>query len=182
MPNIIMQTCEIHGETDHYLSPNSKTPRCKRCNVERVSKRRRSVISILRRAHGDACIECGYDREPTALVFHHIDPTTKSFPIGSGATHSLEKLREEASKCILVCANCHAEIHAGTHLNKLATYKMLDDCKSKVDELTELVTLTKGTLVSVSSYSKKMVKVFFNHNGVVRVASVPRDKIEFVCS
>jgi hypothetical protein len=42
------------------------------------------------------------------LHFHHVDPSTKSFAL-SVAT-ALSKLREEAKKCVLVCANRHGEI------------------------------------------------------------------------
>ena len=45
---------------------------------------------------------------------HHIDPKTKEFGIGdTGYTKSWEKIRNEADKCVLVCANCHREIEAG---------------------------------------------------------------------
>jgi hypothetical protein len=49
-----------------------------------------------------------------ALQFHHIDPTRKSFSLGrEGVTRSLAKAREEARKCVLLCANCHAMVEAG---------------------------------------------------------------------
>jgi hypothetical protein len=56
---------------------------------------------------------CGYDRCAGALCFHHIDPATKSFPLTVAGGRSLPALRAEARKCVLVCANCHAEIEAG---------------------------------------------------------------------
>ena len=41
-------------------------------------------------------------------------PNKKDFGIGQkGFTRSWEKVKEELDKCILVCANCHREIHAG---------------------------------------------------------------------
>lgn len=39
-------------------------------------------------------------------------PSQKDFTI-SGGTKSFENLKPEVDKCILVCANCHREIHAG---------------------------------------------------------------------
>ena len=30
-----------------------------------------------------------------------------------GVTRSLAKTREEAQKCVLLCANCHAEVEGG---------------------------------------------------------------------
>ena len=46
------------------------------------------------------------------MHFHHNDPNEKDFTIG-GKSYSLEKLKKEADKCILVCSNCHSEIHEG---------------------------------------------------------------------
>lgn len=57
---------------------------------------------------------CGYDRSVEALSFHHLGD--KTFGIGArGYTRSWEKVRAELDECLLVCHNCHAEIHAGLH-------------------------------------------------------------------
>jgi hypothetical protein len=48
-----------------------------------------------------------------ALQFHHVDPSTKAFTVRDGDTRSLARMRDEASKCVLLCANCHAEVEAG---------------------------------------------------------------------
>ncbi|HEV2820015.1 MAG TPA: hypothetical protein VGW11_05860, partial [Solirubrobacteraceae bacterium] len=49
-----------------------------------------------------------------ALHFHHVDPKTKAFSLSfAGVTRSIAAAREEAAKCVLVCANCHAEVEAG---------------------------------------------------------------------
>ena len=48
----------------------------------------------------------------TALEFHHVDPSGKDFALsGDGQTRSWEIIKIEIDKCILVCANCHREIH-----------------------------------------------------------------------
>jgi len=68
---------------------------------------------LVRPAHGK-CQLCGYDRYIGNLSFHHRDPATKSFNISMMILdYALKKLITEASKCILVCHNCHGEIHAG---------------------------------------------------------------------
>lgn len=57
---------------------------------------------------------CGYDTTPAALHFHHLDPAQKSFGLAmAGNTRSLERMREEAKKCVLLCANCHVEVELG---------------------------------------------------------------------
>ena len=63
---------------------------------------------------GGCCTICGYDRYIGALQFHHRDSETKRFGIGNrGLTRSLDAVRAEASKCLLLCANCHSEVEAG---------------------------------------------------------------------
>lgn len=63
---------------------------------------------------GGKCSICGYNKYNGALQFHHLDPSKKDFGISRGGnTRSFEKIRLELDKCILVCANCHFEIHGG---------------------------------------------------------------------
>lgn len=46
--------------------------------------------------------------------FYHVDEGDKSFDLSSrGLTRSWARIQEEMEKCVLVCANCHREIHAG---------------------------------------------------------------------
>ena len=41
------------------------------------------------------------------------DPTQKDFSISSkGYTRSWKKVQEELGKCVMICANCHREVHA----------------------------------------------------------------------
>lgn len=61
---------------------------------------------------GNKCFICN-ENDPICLDFHHLDPKTKkgslSMAIKSG--WSIKKIKEEASKCILLCANCHRKEH-----------------------------------------------------------------------
>ena len=62
---------------------------------------------------GGCCQCCNYNRYVGALEFHHLNPDEKDFGIASkGYTRSWERNKEELDKCVLVCANCHREIHA----------------------------------------------------------------------
>lgn len=61
---------------------------------------------------GSKCLVCGYNRSIRVLQFHHIDPKSKEFGI-SGSTKSFEKLKPELDKCVLLCSNCHGEVHDG---------------------------------------------------------------------
>ena len=65
----------------------------------------------IKKENGDKCIICEYSRNPNGLHFHHIDPSTKIDQVGVFSNEG--ETRREAQKCILVCANCHSEIHSG---------------------------------------------------------------------
>ena len=59
------------------------------------------------------CEMCGYDRCIDALEFHHNDLSEKKFGISEkGYTRSWKTVMEELSKCMMICANCHRELHA----------------------------------------------------------------------
>ena len=62
---------------------------------------------------GNKCARCGYDRCIEALEFHHTDPTKKDFGVSSkGYTRNWKRVQEELDKCVMLCANCHREVHA----------------------------------------------------------------------
>ncbi|WP_272472494.1 hypothetical protein [Baekduia alba] len=105
-------TCPVHGRTRHVARHGGY--RCQRCRSDHVASRRRRLKLQLVNEAGGACVLCGYDRYPGALQFHHLEPATKRFAISDkGVTRSIEAARAEASKCILLCANCHAEVVRG---------------------------------------------------------------------
>jgi tRNA(Ile2) C34 agmatinyltransferase TiaS len=105
--------CNHHDETEFVLEGRGEY-RCKRCRADAVSRHRRMVKETLVAEAGGGCVVCGYDRCLTALAFHHLDPSDKLLAISqNGVTLSLATIRAEAQKCVLVCANCHAEIESG---------------------------------------------------------------------
>jgi hypothetical protein len=106
-------SCPRHGLT-RFRIDHRRTYRCLRCRQEQVAERRRKVKRILVEEAGGMCNACGYARCVAALQFHHVDPGTKSFALaGEGVTRGIARAREEARKCVLLCANCHAEVEAG---------------------------------------------------------------------
>lgn len=112
-PREVQMTCPRHGPARFRLDGRG-TYRCRRCAQERVAERRRRVKRILVAEAGGRCRMCGYDRCIAALQFHHLDPHGKSFALShQGLTRGIEKARQEARKCVLLCANCHAEVEAG---------------------------------------------------------------------
>lgn len=75
-------------------------------------KDRKHLIDSLKK--DSECFVCGYKRCSRALHFHHRNPSEKSFSIcQSKIAESLEEVKREILKCVVLCANCHSEIHAG---------------------------------------------------------------------
>ena len=81
--------------------------------IDAVRKRRKIVRFKALTYKGGRCQRCGYDRCMEALEFHHLTSTKKDFGISSkGYTRSWDKIRAELEKCLLLCANCHREVHS----------------------------------------------------------------------
>lgn len=82
--------------------------------LKKVAERRKKIKQMAIEYKGGKCVCCGYDKCPSAMEFHHLDPNGKDFGISNkGTTRAWSKIKEELDKCILVCCLCHREIHAG---------------------------------------------------------------------
>jgi len=113
MEKIIIKECSVHGETEYRLRSDGRY-RCGQCNTDAVIRRRHKIKEQAVEYKGGKCEVCGYNKYVGALQFHHLDPNEKDFHISQrGHSRSWERVRTELDKCIMVCANCHAEIHAG---------------------------------------------------------------------
>jgi hypothetical protein len=109
----VMGRCRWHGE-GVFVIENSGRARCRKCRMDAVTEWRRRKKSKLVEEAGGRCALCGYDRCDAALQFHHLDPASKSFALSMrGVTRSMAVCRAEAAKCVLLCANCHAEVEVG---------------------------------------------------------------------
>jgi predicted transcriptional regulator len=111
------KTCGLCGVekdlVDYRKRKNGKpSSYCKECQSSYTSQRRRDIKLRAIDYKGGECQVCGYDKYPGALQFHHLDPNEKDFNIAyRGHSRSWKSVKEELDKCIMVCANCHAEIH-----------------------------------------------------------------------
>jgi len=85
---------------------------CKKCcytEVKKLRKRKYQFVQDYKLSRG--CAICGYNKCADALDFHHNGD--KRFNIGvETGSKSLELTKEEMRKCIVLCANCHRELHA----------------------------------------------------------------------
>ena len=100
---------------------------CKTCTLKINSKYRNTLLGkqkhykanllnrqrnykLLKQLKSNGCAICGYNKCTKALDFHHVIPKDKKFYIVADSMQR-EDLIEELNKCILLCSNCHREIH-----------------------------------------------------------------------
>ena len=114
----ICSICKIEKPFTEFYSngkqPSGKQkykPYCKPCEM---AKRQRDhinkILSVIDENHF-YCTKCGYDKNISAIEFHHIEPEHKDVNIGLLKRYSIDKYKKELSKCIMLCANCHRETH-----------------------------------------------------------------------
>lgn len=102
--------CEICGnEFDHGKGCCSYR-KCQSCTMKqhRLAKKLKAV-----EYKGGKCSICGYSKCLNALCFHHLNPDEKDFGITAHSCRSWTSIKIELDKCILLCTNCHAEVHNG---------------------------------------------------------------------
>ena len=95
----------------YYVNPSRKA-----MGLARQNKNRFRVRTELKNKAGGKCKICGYNKCMDALHFHHKDPSQKKFGILDAlwgkCKHTEQEIMEEMNKCVLLCANCHAEEHS----------------------------------------------------------------------
>ena len=104
---------------------------------------------------GSRCQLCGYDKCNDALEFHHIEPTEKDFSFGAIRANpkNWESIKRELEKCILLCSNCHREIHKQVSL--LPTiYQKFDEKLLEQDQYKHLLKQTEKTYCPVCNNLK----------------------------
>ena len=78
-----------------------------------VAHRRRRKLRAVTHM-GSACYACDRDGPPALFEFHHSNADEKDFGLSeSGIPHRWERVVAELEKCVMLCANCHREVHAG---------------------------------------------------------------------
>ena len=180
MKEIVIKKCERHGETEHAFY-NGKL-RCKKCLVEYDYQKRHRIKEQLVEYKGGKCEICGYNKCLNALDFHHRNPEEKEYALNTANYNkSFEKLKKEVDKCILVCANCHREIHEEERdkeflktktqffpikkidkIDKDLVFKLINEGKTQ-PEIAKIINVSVGTLKRfVSQNNIDMRKKNFN--------------------
>lgn len=106
--NFICLSCKREFPLDR--SKGHRSRKCASCNI--LSRKSKMKLRCLE-YKGNSCIRCRYNKCSAALVFHHFDESNKEFNISGSYNRSWNKLKAELDKCILICSNCHAELHYG---------------------------------------------------------------------
>lgn len=99
--------CSAQCKHKHFNKTHSKEASHEQ--TIRGRKKREELITY----KGGKCEICGYSKNTAALTFHHKDINTKSFDLGvrNCCALNIDKLKSEADKCMLLCHNCHMELH-----------------------------------------------------------------------
>lgn len=112
--------CEICGNSFVIMNNAWTRKYCYKCSPHEdenmshamaITIRRKAIKKALVLYKGGECKRCGYNKCLSALEFHHLDPEEKDFGLSENLTKDFNLLKKEADKCILVCSNCHKEIH-----------------------------------------------------------------------
>ncbi len=91
----------------------------KKRNYEKVKLHRQKIKEKAVEYKGSKCQKCGYNKCIWSFDFHHVIPEEKDFSISRNSTLSWEKVKKELDKCIMLCANCHRELHYSEYIDKL---------------------------------------------------------------
>lgn len=125
-----MNICKVCGKEYEYKRNGSSKHICNSCRQAYRSKVLKHKAVIYK---GGKCEICGYDKCEYALEFHHTDSLEKEFAISHKYNNSWEKIRDELDKCIMICSNCHREIHDSTH-RKIDEYEKWITSKEERDK------------------------------------------------
>jgi hypothetical protein len=102
-----MKICDCGNE----FTPASYGNGAAMCNSCRANRRRWQLKLKCVEYLGGECSECGYNKCPEALDFHHVNPEDKDFALSGRLSKSWDVIELELQKCKLLCANCHREEH-----------------------------------------------------------------------
>jgi hypothetical protein len=127
-----------------------------------VSESRRKIRLRAVTYLGGCCFKCGYNKSIAALDFHHKDPSEKDFQISSGKYRRWELIRPELDKCVLLCANCHREVHADLRTESQARLaeRVRSDHEPKHPPVVVHCVICKATMKTVYSKSLKQTEFY----------------------
>jgi len=97
----------VFGENSSNVRSLSICGSCVVTNSRRKTKQRAVEYK------GGKCCLCGYNKCNSSLTFHHTNPENKKHKISTSGSLSWKEVKRELEKCVLICSNCHGEVHEG---------------------------------------------------------------------
>ena len=109
--SVSRSTVKKYSDVKRFIFDNDDERR--KANYQHVKNFRQKTKKRAVEYKGSKCLVCGYDKCISALEFHHLDPNKKDFGLSQNLSKAWSKIVEEIDKCVLICANCHREVHEG---------------------------------------------------------------------
>jgi hypothetical protein len=98
--------------SEFYLYKERPSGACKQCDSQERKSRHDQTKQRAIDYKGGKCMDCSGTFPNCVYDFHHIDPHTKEFNVGSKRWAVWSKLTIELDKCVLLCSNCHRIRHS----------------------------------------------------------------------
>lgn len=100
----------LKAYSKHYYHNNPEQKEKRKLRERKRAEKNRKIFKEWK-----ATLECKLcaEKESCCLDFHHLNPDEKDFEIGVIQSKNLDYVQKEASKCIVLCSNCHRKVHAG---------------------------------------------------------------------
>lgn len=131
----ICQQCGLEKDTlkDYYWSNNKTRSICKDCVKANEKERYKQIKEQFNEYKKTlSCEKCG-EKRFYLLEFHHKDPNEKDYNISDKTRSKFEDIKEEISKCDVLCANCHREFHYLYQHNFINSYEEWKQKEIKYD-------------------------------------------------
>ena len=167
------RTCSICGKE---IAKNNGQF-CKSCSGKYYSaKLKKQAVEY----KGGKCEICGYDKSISALDFHHIDPTEKEFEISRMLKGTFNTIKSELDKCMLLCANCHREIHSTDYDHIIYEYERLIKKHDNGQQIAPKKIITSKNLKKILFFIKIIVKMGYSSITHFPVKTIPLLSIFFL--
>ena len=138
--------------------------------VMRAQRRKKETVVD---RFGGKCSICGYSKCINALEFHHVEEKHHD-PSYIIMRWSWERAKEELEKCILVCSNCHREIHY-----KAIDVSLLRDRRSWKEKTCEYCKKEFQTIVPEQIFCSRICAAQFTNFNNRKVKNRPsKDELE----